>query len=203
MMRKQYWIATVIAIMALSLAGCAAKTRVERIAVDEVRDLSGVWNDTDSRLVSEEMVRDMLGRPWLDRYVRSNGSPPVVIVGQIRNLSHEHINVGTFIKDIERELINSGRVEFVAASGVREGIREERADQDVHAREDTRNLMGQEIGADYMMVGTLNTIVDAEGREQVKYYQANLELISMADNRKVWIGQKEIKKYVQNARIRY
>ena len=127
---------------------------------------------------------------------------PAVIVGDIRNLSHEHINVLTFVGDIERELINSGRVDFVASRVERTGVRDERRDQDVNAREDTRNVMGQEVGADYMLSGTINTIVDAEGRRQVTYYQVDLTLISMADNRKVWVGQKKIKKDIQRANYR-
>ena len=185
---------------ALALTGCA--TTVDRIDVEEVRDLSGEWNDTDSRLVSEEMVSDVLSRPWITDFLAANGNSPAVIVGEIRNLSHEHINVGTFVGDIERELINSGRVQFVASNTERQEIREERADQEMHAREDTRNEMGQETGADFMLKGSINTIVDAEGKRQVRYYQVDLTLISLADNRKIWVGQKKIKKYIKQAGFR-
>ena len=191
----------VVACAALLLTACGGTT-VERIESDRVTDLSGQWNDTDSRLVSEEMIRDALSRPWIDEFQRREGSKPAVIVGQIRNLSHEHIAVQTFISDIERELINSGRVDFVAASGERGQIRNERKDQDIHASEETRNAMGQELGADFMLIGTINTIVDTEGREQVTYYQVDLNLVSMADNRKVWVGQKKIKKFIERSRYR-
>ncbi len=183
------------------LAGCA--TRVERIGADEVRDLSGRWNDTDSRLVSEEMIADMLARPWITEHTRrAGGERPTVIVGEVRNLSHEHINTQTFVNDIERALINSGRVRFVASASERVALREERADQDLHAREDTRKAMGREIGADYMLTGTINTIMDVEGRTQVAYYQVDLALTSLADNTRAWVGQKRIKKVIQRARFR-
>ncbi|HWP94148.1 MAG TPA: penicillin-binding protein activator LpoB [Gammaproteobacteria bacterium] len=194
--------AAALAALLLTVAGCATKPKVERIGVEEVRDVSGRWNDTDSRLVSEEMVRDVLSRPWLTEFMTRKGKRPAVIVGDIRNLSHEHINVGTFIGDIERELINSGRVDFVASRVERGSVREERADQDVHAREDTRKAMGQEIGADFMLSGTINTIVDAAGKEAVVYYQVDLTLIDMLDNRKVWVGQKKIKKAIERPRFR-
>ena len=123
-------------------------------------------------------------------------------VGEIRNLSHEHINVNTFVGDMERALINSGKVDFVASRDEREEIREERKDQDVHAREDTRKAMGMEIGADFMLKGSINSILDAEGKRQVRYYQIDLTLISLADNRVTWIGQKKIKKFVTKASLR-
>ena len=134
--------------------------------------------------------------------MQASGKAPTVIVGKIKNLSHEHINTQTFISDIERELINSGDVEFVADANARKEIREERGDQDLNAKEDTRNAMGQEIGADYMMQGKINTIIDVNGNDQVRFYQVDLELISMKDNRKVWIGQQKIKKLVKNSKMR-
>jgi uncharacterized protein (TIGR02722 family) len=182
-----------------AVSGCS--TTVERLDLSEAKDLSGAWNDTDSRLVSEEMIRDSLSRAWLQEW--SGRSKPAVIVGEVRNLSHEHINVNTFTLDVERALINSGKVDFVATKTERKGIREERKDQDIHAREDTRNPMGKELGADFMLTGTINTIVDPSGSTQVRFYQVNMTLISLADNRKVWIGQKEIRKLVTRSQLRY
>lgn len=188
------------AILLFSLAGCA--TKVARIDPNTVKDLSGKWNDTDSRLVSEEMIRDVLSRPWIEQFARKNNRTPAIIVGRIRNKSHEHINVATFVNDIERELINSGIVEFVASKAERREIRSERKDQDIHATGETRKAMGQERGADFMLKGTINTIIDVASKKQVRFYQIDLNLISLTDNRKVWVGSKKIKKFIQRASIR-
>ena len=183
------------------LTGCG--TQVSRVDVEETHDLSGAWNDTDSRLVSEEMIKDMLERPWYQTHSQRHKKVPSVIVGTVRNLSHEHINLNTFVADIERAMINSGQIEFVASSQERLEIREERKDQDLHATEASRKAMGQELGADYMLKGSINTIIDMEGKTQLRYYQVDLNLISLKDNRKVWQGQKKIKKLVKNSRMRY
>jgi hypothetical protein len=180
----------------------ACGTVVKRVDVDETIDLSGNWNDTDSRLVSAEMISDVLSRAWITDYRAQHKGQPTVIVGEIRNLSHEHINLNTFIADMERELINSGKVQFVASSSERDEVRDERSDMEFHAREDTRKEMGQEIGADFMLKGSINTIIDHEGKTAVKYYQVDLTLISMADNRKAWVGQKKIKKVVKKGALR-
>ena len=187
-------------VVGVALAACA--TKVERMAPEEVKDLSGKWNDTDSRLVSEEMVNDVLARPWVSDFTRDRSREPAVIVGGIRNLSHEHINVQTFIGDIEKALINSGKVVFVASSDERQDVRDERRDQDINASEETRNAMGKERGADFMLKGDISTILDTEGKRQVRFYQVDLTLISLTDNRKVWVGQKKIKKYVTGRSVR-
>ncbi len=182
------------------LAACGQT--VTRVESDSVTDLSGNWNDTDSRLVAQEMIQDVLSRSWLSKFNRSSGKAPTVIVGTVRNLSHEHINTRTFIADMERELINSGEVEFVASAEDREEIRREVKEQDLHATEETRKAMGQETGADFMLQGSINSIVDAVSGEQARFYQIDLTLIELGSNRKVWVGQKKIKKTVEKGGFR-
>jgi len=195
--QQNFWFALVISVL---LSACS--TSVERLDAQQQIDLSGVWNDTDSQLVAREMIEDSLSRPWIDKFAESQGKAPVVIVGRIKNLSHEHINTNTFIANIERELINSGEVQFVASSIDRQEIRDERADQDLNAKESTRKEMGQEYGADFMLQGQINSIIDLDGSTQVRFYQVNLELVSIKDNRKVWIGDKKIKKLIKNSKLR-
>ena len=187
--------------MLLLAGGCA--TSVERMDAGEVKDLSGAWNDTDSQQVSEEMIRDVLSRGWMAEFMNRKNRQPALIVGEVRNLSHEHINVNTFVADMERALINSGKVKFVASSTERNEIRTERKDMDLNASEATRKAMGQEQGADFMLKGTINTIIDASGSTQVRFYQVDLTLISLVDNNKVWIGQKKIKKLVERSKLRF
>lgn len=188
------------AVTALMLSACS--TSVERLDAQQQIDLSGAWNDTDSQLVAREMVKDSLSRPWITKFIKAEGKEPTVIVGRIKNLSHEHINTRTFIADIERELINSGEVQFVASASARDEIRVERDDQAANATQETRKEMGLEYGADFMMQGQINTLIDRDGTTQVRFYQVNLELISIKDNRKVWIGDKKIKKLVKRSKLR-
>jgi penicillin-binding protein activator len=189
------------AVMAFGVIGCKRSTT--RVAVDSTKDLSGKWNDTDSRLVSEEMIQDVLSRPWLNRFNRKKGKPPTVIIGAVRNLSHEHINTRTFVNDLEKSLINSGEVDFVASASERSEIRSERRDQDLNASEQSRKAMGNEQGADFMLKGTINTIIDSIKGEQVRFYQVDLTLIDLESNRKVWVGQKKIKKVVEQSGFRF
>jgi penicillin-binding protein activator len=187
-------------LLLLLLTACGPK--VTRIDVAEVRDLSGRWNDTDSRLVADTMIQDCLNHPWLFQHATRTGKQPDVIVGQIRNRSSEHIATETFTKDLERALINSGRANFVASAEERLSVREERTDQDLHASPESRKSPGMEAGADYMLIGSINSIVDHEGKERVVYYQVNLELVDMSNNRKVWIGDKKIKKFIERSRFK-
>ena len=184
----------------VSLSGCSSK--VTRVSHDSTIDLSGKWNDTDSRLVAEEMVRDALNGAWYNKY-KAAGTVPTVIVGQIRNKSHEHVSTETFVKDIQRALLNSGKVEFVADKGERDQIREEKGDQAENASVESRQQSGEESGAQLMMIGTLNSIVDQEGGKAVVFYQVDMELVQIENHKKLWIGDKKIKKFVERSSATY
>lgn len=184
------------------LVSCAPSTRVSRIESTTTTDLSGRWNDTDSRLVAEEMIKDVLQRPWLQDHLTKTTQKPTVIVGQIRNLSSEHISTETFIKDIERELINSGEVRFVASREERQGVRDERFEQQHFASEASMKAWAKELGADYMLIGSIKTITDAVEGKQVVYYQVDLELVQIESTEKVWIGSKKIKKVIERSKVR-
>ena len=199
MAKTNHWFAAGAALLLTLTAGCAS-TQVQRMDVGEVKDISGRWNDTDSRLVAEEMIKDCLAQNWLGKAKAAKGKEPTVIVGTVRNQSHEHIATDTFVEDLQRALINSGEVEFVASKGERGDVRDERLDQDTNASEDTRKEHGQETGADFMLSGAINTIQDSEGGKTVMLYQTNLKLLNMKTNQIAWNGQKKIKKFVKHAR---
>ena len=189
-----------LAVVVVMASGCASQ-KVSRVDTASVTDLSGHWNDTDSRLVAEAMMKEALSQPWLENTTRARGRQPVVIVGTIANRSHEHISVQTFVSDLERELSNSQRVTFVAGKGERDEIREERRDQSVHSLESTQNPPGKEFGADYLLRGTISTIEDELDGTKAVFYQVDLEMIDLKNNVKSWFGQKKIKKVIERKRI--
>ena len=181
----------------------ACGTKVKRMDVEQVKDVSGSWNDTDSREVAKTMIDECLNGPWYAKALKEKkGAEPVVIVGTIRNDSMEHINTNTFVEELQRALINSGKVEFVASSTERGDLRGERLDQDEFSSEETRKAFGKEIGADYMLSGVLSDIKDQEGSKSVVFYQVNLKLINIETNKILWNGQKQIKKYVNKKALK-
>lgn len=181
----------------LTLASCNSSKTVTRVNENEQIDLSGRWNDTDSKLVAQKMIEDALSRPWLGDFLKADGKKPTVIVGLIKNRSSEHIASETFINDIERELINSGKVRLVQGGEFRNELRAERADQQNNASLETVKKFGRELGADFMLQGTINSISDSNNKTKLVYYQTDLELTNIETNEKVWIGSKKIKKVVQ------
>lgn len=187
-------------LLMLSLVGCAG-TRVERVDERTIIDLSGRWNDTDSQMVADEMIVSCLEHPWRDEFVTRAGRLPVVIVGTVFNKTDEHIDPDVFIHDLERELLNRKDVRFVNAGAMRDEIRAERQSQQEFASFETRKRLREELGADFMMQGTISKIVDREGKQRVYFYQVDLMLADLETTEILWIGQKKIKKLVEKGRV--
>jgi len=190
-----------LAVSFLFIVGCAG-VKVSRMESNELVDISGDWNDSDSQIVSKSVINECLGSAWREDFVAKTGRKPVIIVGTVSNRAQEHINVQTITKDLETELVNSGRVRFVASKGERNELREEKAEQATYSSVATRKEANQETGADFMVKGQINTIFDQYKGQSLKYYQVEIELIDIKTNEKVWIGQKKIKKLVKKSKYK-
>jgi uncharacterized protein (TIGR02722 family) len=184
----------------LLIAGCGGR-EVTRTDTDTVTDLSGYWNDTDARIVADSIVDQCLHGRWFDsERVAGTGRVadlPVIVVGGVRNQSIEHINVDVFMSEIERALLNSGEFSLAAGGAERTEVRGERRDQSIFASPETAAEFGREIGADFVMTGTVNSIEDQEGDTRAVFYQINLEMIDVETALKVWMGSTEIKKIIE------
>lgn len=197
-MGKLYKLISILSILIIT-ASCAPKRHVQRIETDQTIDLSGRWNDSDSKAVSDEIINQLLHDKWIAEYNEANPNKrPIIIVGLVRNKSHEHIDANTFIKDIERSIIKESSVRLVQAGDKRDALRNERVEQQDYASAETAKNWGLELGADFMLQGTINSIVDTYKKEKIVYYQINLELSHLETNEIVWIGEKKIKKFINN-----
>jgi penicillin-binding protein activator len=190
-----------MALGALALGGCARQ--VTRIAPEQAIDLSGRWNDVDSRMVAEAMIQQSFAANWVAEHMRSHaGEVPAVVVGTVRNRSMEHIPVSTFVNDLERAYVNSGAVRLVSSGVERDELRAERQDQQDFASAPTRSQVGMEHGASYMLQGEIQSIEDREAGRRVVFYQVDMSLVDLESNSRVWVGQHKIKKYIENPRVR-
>ena len=201
-MAKQ--ILTIAAVSAALIFSSCASNNVSRVSSETVTDLSGYWNDTDVRLVAGEIIDGCLASPRIAQYLSQHGGKlPVVIVGSYRNKSDEHIDTEILTKKLEAALVNSGKVEFVASSAERNELRAERIDQLTNASESTAKSLGNETGADFMLQGSVKTIVDSDGKTMARSYFVTTEMIDIETNKKIWMDDNSsIKKVIKRSSTR-
>jgi uncharacterized protein (TIGR02722 family) len=187
---------TILLIAVASITSSCARRKVTRIDPDRVTDLSGRWNNTDARLTAETIADQALTGRWLDEWMRAKNQRPVIVVGTVRNNSHEHIDTDIFVRDIERAFLRSQSIRLVQAGEKRNELRGERADQQDFASAATMKRWGQELGADFIMQGAVKSIVDSYRRERTTFWQVDMQLTNLETNEIVWMGDYKGKKYI-------
>jgi len=201
---KKILFLSILAMALILISSCASQnTQVTRLSDDEIPDLSGRWNATDSRDVSQQMIMSMFSSDWLPIFRSEEDRAPRIILGKIANLSDEHIETDIFMKDIERELTNSGKVKFVSAKNERQEIREERHDQQSYASDETVKALANESAADYMLMGSIKSLRDVIDNQQVITYQVDLELVNIETNEKVWQETLPKNKLIYRKKVKF
>lgn len=188
----------IFSIVLLAIIFCSCARSVTRVNPDTQMDLSGRWNDTDSRMVADQMIFDLFDSDQFKKYAQDLGRKPVLIMGPIRNKTSEHIDAGNYIKKFELVIHNSGIADLVESEEVRDKLRLERAQQQEFADPATVAQWGKETGADLMLFGEMNSETDTYNKKRVVNYITTLYLTDMETSKRVWYGQKEIKKFVKN-----
>lgn len=201
-MKKIFFITAVFT--AIFCVSCVSQgVTVSRVSADTVTDLSGYWNDTDVRIVAESLVENCVNSGAIANYTKKYGKEPIVIVGSFRNESDEHLDTSILAKKFEVALVNSGKVDFVASSSERSEIRDERSEQQLWASEDTAKRLANETAADFMLIGSVKTIVDSIAGTSTRTYFVSAELIDIETNKKLWMDENsEIKKVISRSSTR-
>jgi uncharacterized protein (TIGR02722 family) len=191
--------ATIVVFAALALFGsCSSNPKVTRVDAGTQVDLSGLWNDSDVRIVCDSLIKACLESPRVAQEIARRGGTPTVLVGNFRNESDEHIDTSIISSTMEVAIFNSGKLDFVAGGGARAELRAERQDQQGNASEATAAALGNETGADFLLTGSVKTIIDRAGGTATRTYFVTAEMTNIETNARMWMEQNnEIKKIIQ------
>ncbi len=171
---------------------------VTRVNPDTQIDLSGRWNDSDSRMVADKMISDLLNSDRFKEYAKNSGRKPAIVVGLIKNKTSEHIDADNYVKKLEMAIYNSNLADLIESEEFRDKLRLERTEQQDFADPVTVAKFGKEIGANLMLFGEMTSETDVYNSKRVVNYVTTLYLTDMETNKRVWYGQQEIKKLVKN-----
>lgn len=185
-------------------ASVTADGSVARIDSSNVVDLTGYWNDSDVRIVCNEIINEILSSPRLYGFYGQYGHYPVFVLGNIKNASDEHIDTEIVANNLRNAILNSGVADFIADKDQRLELRDERSDQQVWAADDQAKAMRAEDAADFMLQGSIRTIVQKNGNNSVRQYYVNIELVDVETGRIIWSGVNDtIKKVWQQANSKW
>lgn len=200
---KKNLVFVVIVSLLILLISCASTT-VSRVSADTTIDLTGEWNENDVAIVCSSLLNDCLSSPRLNKFEFEHDRLPLIILGTFKNDSDEHIDTSIITKKMQNAIINSGMADFMASSEQRAETRQEILDQQAWSNYDQAKTIANEDAADFMLQGTVKTIVQKNGKQSVRTYFVYCELVDIETGRIIWTGENnEIKKVIQEASARW
>ncbi|RME16021.1 MAG: penicillin-binding protein activator LpoB [Bdellovibrio sp.] len=176
----------------LFLASCGPKAfvRGEYDDVNKTNLLNDKWSETDMQKAVAYLVKSATSH-----YAIANAKrPPVVMVTRLQNNTGEHINTQSIMDMIRVELMRGGKVAFVDRLAREDVAKEYEYQNSGMVSRETKKDKGGQVGADYIINGRLDTIVQQAGREKTVYYKLTLNLTNLKTNIIVWSDYKQIRK---------
>jgi hypothetical protein len=186
-----------LALGALALTGCGGK-EIVRTDSAAAKDLSGNWNDVDTKNTSREIVDKAMKAPWLGKFKDEHKRNPVIVVGKfpVRTNGDEHVNTSLITNALVEEFINSGSIDVLNDAEETRKILENQAAYAAQAKE-----MGRELAADFVLNGEIGVQNDQEGRQQVKFYVVTFKLVHIQTTKLAWQSSNTpIRKEVEQSR---
>ncbi len=191
-MNSKNRIALAMICLGLTVTACGPKAFVKGQYDDAQREnlLNDQWSETDMQKTVESMVASMVRHPA----IAGAKNPPVIIVTNLQNKTSEHIDTQSIMDMVRVDLTNTGKVSFI----------DKEARQDIAAEYDYQNsgMVGEgskkgpggQIGADYIVNGRLDSIVQEVGKEKTVYYKITLNMTNLKTGVITWTDQKQIRK---------
>lgn len=186
-------VSLIVCVGVLSLVSCGPKAFKKGeydSDVERTNLLNDKWSETDMQKVVKDLVANLTAHPAIAKAK----TEPLVMVTQLQNKTSEHIDTQSIMDMVRVELMNSGKVLFVDKEA-REDIKNEYDYQNSGmVSQNTKKGPGKQEGADYILNGRLDSIVQEVGKDKTVYYKVTLNLTSLERNVIVWSGYKQIRK---------
>ena len=165
--------------------------------VSETNLLNDRWSESDM----QGAVKDLVNSASSHYSIRRAKKPPVVMITRLQNKTSEHIDTQNITDMLRVELMKQSALSFVDKAA-REDIAEEVAYQNSGTTSRaTKKQMGHQVGADFIINGRLDSIVQQAGRDKTVYYKVTLNMTNLKTGLIVWSDYKQIRKKFHKPRF--
>jgi uncharacterized protein (TIGR02722 family) len=190
-MKGLAWGFAAMALMVM-MAGCSASTR--DLSPDEVIHYDEGYDFSDKKAIVNSLVASLVNNPPLV----ARNDRPVLIVYNVANRTDEHIETSGITDDIRQEILLSGKARFVNEVQRETIQRESDYQYGGNVSPETRIARARQVGAEYMISGTLRSITKNQPKEMrmtkktLQYYSLVLELTDLQTGLIEWTDNVEI-----------
>ncbi len=165
--------------------------------VESTNLLSDKWSESDMQAA----VKDLVSSAVNHYSITSAKRPPVVMVTKLQNKTSEHIDTESIMDMVRVELSRGGKVAFVDKAA-REDIAEEYDYQNSGmVNRDSKKGKGNQVGADFIINGNLDSIVQQAGKDKSVYYKLTLNMTNLSTGIIVWSDYKQLRKLFKKQHV--
>lgn len=189
---KNKMIVSLFSIVLLGVVSCGPKAFVKGQYDDVNREnlLNDQWSETDMQKAVQDLVASLMTSPA----IANSNKMPIVMVTNLQNKTSEHIDTQSIMDMVRVELMKTGKVGFIDREA-RQDISEEYNYQNSGmVSEETKKGPGGQVGADFIINGRLDSIVQEVGKDKSVYYKLTLNLTNLKSSMITWSDQKQIRK---------
>lgn len=195
-MRK--WVTRIcLPLAALSLAmmssGCAMfRASATDVNVDQTGHMDARYDAADMRNITQNVVDDFLASEFL----QNQPEPPVMMIAGVQNRTNDHVDTKNITDRMRTLLIQSGDVRFINEAR-RADLINEQGYQAANVTPDMQLAIGQQLGAQYMVSGSLTEIKRTSpkqvriSKQELRYYKFTYEVTDLETSEIVWITEEE------------
>ena len=190
-MKKNFTLSALVVLLFATIS-CAPKAFVKGQYDDPTREnlMNDQWSETDMQVVVKSMVDSLVKHKAIANAQR----PPVVMVTNLQNKTSEHIDTESIMDMVRVELTNSGEVSFVDKQAREDVSNEYDYQNNGSTSSETKKGPGGQIGADFIINGRLDSIVQEVGKDKSVYYKLTLNMTNLKTNIITWTNNKQIRK---------
>ena len=177
----------------LCAAGCAAfRGSTRPVDVATAKPMGAEYDYSDLRTMGATIAGEILRSDFLQKA----GEAPIFVVMGVQNRTYEHVDTKALTDTMRTALVNSDKLRFVNETQ-RDTLLKEQGYQLANCTPETRIAIGRQLGAKYMLTGSLADQRKESGRQvrvskqEEVYYQLTVEVTDLETSLISWTVQKE------------
>lgn len=184
---------TLVFAAAMFSTGCAMfRASTTELDVEQKKHMGSTYDYSDMKAISQGVVNELLASPFLN----NQPQPPIMMIPGVQNRTSRYVDTKSLTDKIRTSLIQSGKAQFVNEAR-REELLKEQGYQAAHATAESQTAVGRQLGAKYMLTGSLIEMEDVSpkqvriSKQKVNYYKLTIEVTDLESGLIAWTTEKE------------
>jgi penicillin-binding protein activator len=190
----QLGVGSLLSLAIVFASGCRAfRAGTYDVDLDQPqRHMTATYDYSDMRGLTDKVAGNLINSPLLIK----QDQPPIFMIAGVQNRTADYTDTKAMTDRIRTMVLDSGRAQFVNEAR-RGDLLKEQQYQAKNMTPETQVAIGKQLGAKYMLSGSLSEMASESARQvrvsrqEVKYYKLTIEVTDLLTGLIVWTTEEE------------